>query len=1263
MKFLIAALIGMAVGAAFGAVDRRGDTVVVSGDGCAVTFSAANGSILSVTREGQAGPILQSGESGLWHVRFQDGSSVSAADFSADSEQRRFACETDEAANAVRMVYRSPQIAVTVTVTGRSDGVEFVGEVEPREKTILDFAVPARIRFDPDRLERLVAPENGNFSVGTAYNARFFKQQPQDKPSGWQSHSTGPAGYVSLYGGPLDQREDNEPTVTLQVTEDGRQWLGAALADRIDGAQFLVNRPSAREQAPLTLVDSPNGPYFSANGLGGRGRIWRLGGRVGEAEENLAAGMVSAVIERLAAPATPGRTKAGLLSLKRGPEAGGWASVKVAEWLKRLRALPAARSGEADVVELATPREMMEALAADDFVAILNPYGEGTPVLEEGGMPAAVEAIGRYVRAGGNWFEVGGYPFHYELRPLRHLSRGTPYPAGFADFLHLDTNAGSASIYRAQPRPWAPWAGATDKRAIFVPGRLAWGGDEQGGYCDRSFGTFVARGETWRAPAVRLIVGRSAAESLRAYCEANGIERRLEDKMSPEVLAKLKQAVLVYYSGGAKEKLDHLERLPVPTLIHFADYLKGGFDKQYPDHLPPRADFGTPEEFRAFFDRAHELGHLVMPYTNPTWWCDGPKGPTFEREGEAPLLRRLDGELSHERYATNEGFTICFWHPAVQAANRKTVRQFTEEYPVHVLFQDQCGARSWRYDTNSASPTPYAYTEGLISMVQEDSQTKPLSTEGGWDGVVNWQAQLCGMSWGTVPTEGGPSWRRLMKHDVPPETWEVFPLAQYIAHDRCAMLYHDLGQFVTNREVLVWTLGLGFSLSYRTAAMSLGKHGPREWLKWLDRLQKSICARYVGEPVRGFEHDRGPEPTVEDDGVMRATYGPVEIVANLGPRPRTEAGRELPGHGFCARAPGVVAANLKTVAGADFGEEGLSFVTEGDARRAEVWAYAAAGQGIAVELPADMRGEVTVAVDGAPAATAAVQDRCIRFALPGRSERKRVAPPPELADRAPRDRPGPRPAIGILDLGEGIALSWTSIMPQDWLTAFEQSRLAREFRVPVRSIASAEELFEALKAGPQAWLAIINPYGEVFPCAAPGGWQEALEAIRDYVNRGGCWWETGGYSLYSARWPGDDGWEGEAIGPRGMAHLGLPVGGGDVDQPPEPLRATDEGREWLGPDLSGRIDRTMSAVNRGLSRGGSDPGHLTLVAGERDDFIGGYRLDGWGWLWRIGGFHPDPDVALPVAVGAMEHIYTHPPLPAPRARGPKYLWHAVVTAR
>ena len=648
-------------------------------------------------------------------------------------------------------------------------------------------------------------------------------------------------------------------------------------------------------------------------------------------------------------------------------------------------------------MELKTLEAIAAAEEGGDFLAILNPYGECLPVgntgrsrLDERGrdaaapavplpssppvspphgqqvapgarakagsatkdaLQAAVAAVGRYVRGGGNWFEVGGYPFFVALEPGgRFLEYGATYPPAFADLFHIESQSGTAAVYRVQPREWAPWQGARDPGAIFVPGRIHCGGDAAGGWCDRPFATYAVRGTTWKSPVVRLTAGGSAPDDLRAYAAANGITRRIEDKMPPAVLEKFKRSVLVYYGGNCNEKLRGLSLLPVPAQIHFAEYLQGGFDKQYPDHLPPAARFGTPAEFRRFFDEAHKMGHLMVPYTNPTWWCDEPKGPTFEKAGEEPLLKQLDGMPSREQYAANSGFTVCHWHPAVQEANRRTLRQFREEYPVDILFQDQCGVRGWRYDINPSSPRPYASTEGLLSMIDEDSRQVPLSTESGWDGVVNAESQLCGMTWSLVPTENPPAWRWSMKARYDPALWEVFPLAEYLAHDKLAMIHHDLGQFVTNRQVLAWTLGLGYSMSYRVHAPALRNDAIRHWLLWLDRIQKSVAARYVGHSLDAFAHVR---TSPQDDRLLRAEYGPLRVAANLGSRPRQEAGRDLAAYGFLATGPGLVAANLSRGGGRDFGEEGVSFVTEQRGRAIDVWIYARPGDKV-VFLPPNL---------------------------------------------------------------------------------------------------------------------------------------------------------------------------------------------------------------------------------------------------------------------------------------------------------------------
>ena len=126
----------------------------------------------------------------------------------------------------------------------------------------------------------------------------------------------------------------------------------------------------------------------------------------------------------------------------------------------------------------------------------------------------------------------------------------------------------------------------------------------------------------------------------------------------------------------------------------------------------------------------------------------------------------------------------------------------------------------------------------------------------------------------------------------------------------------------------------------------------------------------------------------------------------------------------------------------------------------------------------------------------------------------------------------------------------------------------------------------------------------------------------------------------------------------GLDRLHLPIGDGEVDQPAEPLHATEVGKAWLGDALAAQIAGASSSVNRAVVSTPAAPATV-LVAGVEGGFIGGYRLGGWGTLWRIGGFSPDPQVATSVAVAATLHLYTTPPAPLPPA-GTRYLYHATL---
>jgi hypothetical protein len=962
------------------AVVARADMTLQAGGG-AFQFNSNNGAL----QVAQKATVLTSGEAGLWSAKFQDGRTLCANDFIAGSTSNSFACEPAADGRSVQLRYRSAALKVTVLATARADGIEFTAEVQPQGNSpLLDFALPARLRFDPAQVQRCIFPANGNHGVGLSLRRSFFERQSEEQPAAWRSQSVGGKAYKQLFGGNLVMRPMSDPPVPLIVTAAGRDWLGADFAKRLQGAVAVCNRPPGEKQADLVLVETQHGPWYYASRLGGTGHLWRVSGFVDSAQAGHVQRLVSMTMSKLARAAVAPRTKLAVLALAQGPAIGSGNSTRVSAWLEQFHKLRAVQDHKVTLVELTSPPELVAALAGGEYLAILNPYGESLPAASDQGLGETVAAIGRYVRNGGNWFEVGGYSFHGALRPVRYFKYSLTYPPAFADFLCVETVAGAVSVFGVQPMTNAAWAAAKNPETIFVPGTLGCGGDEHGGYADRVFNTFVKPGATWRAPAVRLTLGQTAGHDLQTYCADNRITRRLEAKMPPALLARFKQSVLVYYAGTCAEKIAHLDQLPAATLVHFADYLKGGFDKEYPDHLPPRAAFGTPQQFRQLFDACHAHGLLVMPYTNPTWWCDHPRGPTFLRDGEAPLLRKLDGSLSYERYHVNDGYTVCHWHPAVQNVNREVVRQFSEDYPVDVLFQDQTGARGWRYDLNPASPTPAAYIEGLLSQMMEDATRKPLSTEAGWDRTANFESQLCGLSFQIVPTEHAPDYLQLLKHVYPPQTWDIYPLAQEIAHDKAALLYHDLGQFVTNPELVAWTLGLGFGMSYRVAAKALDEPKPREWLRWLDRLQKSVCARYTGVPLRAFAHERPAPPIKNDDGLLRSAFGDVEIVANLGTQPRGS----LAAFGFRVTAPGLVAGRLQKIGARDFGADGVSFVAEGDAKKMDLWVFATAGSEVALELPCAPNGDAKLKLAGGDAANVTLEKNIICFRLPDEATRK-----------------------------------------------------------------------------------------------------------------------------------------------------------------------------------------------------------------------------------------------------------------------------------
>jgi hypothetical protein len=889
--------------AAFGAAwETVGPEMTVKTVAYSLRMDAATGAPLQLLLKGQ--PAVTFGPEGWWRLTMDGGQTLRASDCAA---------RVTRAGDTLTVDYRAAKAGVTLTLRFSENAIAMYGTVRATDTAITRFALPPRLLFSPEHLHSAYFP----IELGRALQPPFFRRQTDAALAGWKARSIGAEGARLVGVAPARGRDYNEPPVPVEVTDAGKEWLGPVAALL---AGWNVRCPRAPEGMPdLTLLDTTSGPLLSLETVdGGWGRVVRWGGifagddqgRVIRASARVAAELWRRPIAggaKIAPPAElagkPRRDvmpkKIGFIDLGDAPGAAIWREALTQS------GLPVAR--------ISNPTELLASLKARDCWLIVNPYDELLPASEQGVAEMAA-AIRSFVVNGGVWMHTGGYPFFKAIEATGFLQVSETYPPAFSDFLHLDLDSGQVSLYGVQSRD-----------AVLTPASLSAGGEAAGGAISREWITWVKPGGVWSAPETRLHFGRPVQEAIRDYGAANRFDVSLEAKVKPAILPTLKRSLLLRLVGGnCAQMTAAVTLLPKPSLVHIAEYLHGGFDKQYPDHLPPRPEFGTGEEFAGFVDAIHAAGNLFMPYTNPTWWCDGPPGPTFVREGQAPLLKDKAGQPVREVYGRNYGWSLCAFHPAAIAAEKTILTQFTTQYPADVLFQDQVGARSPQYDFNPASPTPYAYIQGMIDIARRDHLAAPLGTENGSDAVLNDETLFCGITWGLVPTEGGPEWRHLWRDTYPADTWRFAPLALWLAHDKVMFAHHDLGQFVTNREVLAWTLALGYQMSLIESVSDLQNPQRVRWMNWIAALQRTFGPSVMGARLTAWDE---PAP-----GVYRAVYGGVTVVANTTAKPwKADAATILSPYGFHITAPGTGAEAgwLDRYQGRDYPGNGHAFLRQG----------------------------------------------------------------------------------------------------------------------------------------------------------------------------------------------------------------------------------------------------------------------------------------------------------------------------------------------
>lgn len=862
----------------------------------AMVLDAKTGAIRGIEDRAGDGVLLRGGGD-LWRVERHKENPVVATGCAM-----RHAWDSGK--GELKLEFEGPDAAVTVVCVAAEEGPLWRVGVRMKRGTMVGWDFPARLEFDVSELEEFILPEN----LGLAFTRQFF----EPGGAGVEARPVGARGLLRVAGDRCQGRPTDDAPVAVKPGKDAPGWLPEWYLREMPRWRVQANRCPAGGKHDLALVETEHGPWLSGYRLGGWGWLLRFGGRLEDREARPQMASLIAVLTK--SYLTPAVASSGM---PVPPELAGKPPVKWPDPPKRIGVVlsrPSARPGvrvepspsrwmaelarqawvkEAgiELVELRDAPAVRAALAEPRrWFAIVSALGEGFVAEGPEGIEAMLDAIKGYVRDGGIWWEAGGgYPFYRALVPNQDMKFATAN-RDFCDFAALRSASGR----------WAMF-GIQKPEEIFVPrgGEIgaAGPGDARVGHYAHRFDAFARAGQAVAPPPLQMMLGVPHREALREYGRRCGFARGLEAKAKPEMVARLKRCILLKVSTRKlAESARVAETLPSPVLFHIADYLRGGFDKQYPDHLPPHPDVGTPDDLARLIRACREKGHLFMPYTNPTWWCVNPKGPTFERVGEAPLSRDFEGKIYPESYGltTVQGYTICAWHPAVRAANDVIREQFTKQYPVDVLFQDQVGARGHKWDTNPAAPHPGAYIEGIHRIAHADAKVVPLGTEDGDARLINHELMFCGLSGPWLPNR--PSNTHVLYEDLWPEgSWRHEPLALLLAHDKVLFYHHDLGGFVRNRLDLSATLAMGYGLSWNTRS-SQPDAAERDWLGRLCRVQAAIGPRCAGRALEEFAY-LAPR-------VIRSRWGDLEIIANLSAEPwEADAATVLAVHGFVARAP------------------------------------------------------------------------------------------------------------------------------------------------------------------------------------------------------------------------------------------------------------------------------------------------------------------------------------------------------------------------
>ncbi|MEM7029617.1 MAG: hypothetical protein AAF629_08630 [Chloroflexota bacterium] len=459
----------------------------------------------------------------------------------------------------------------------------------------------------------------------------------------------------------------------------------------------------------------------------------------------------------------------------------------------------------------------------------------------------------------------------------------------FAHYLHLQTHQGNFSLYRLY------------EKDQIQPVRFGYFHDDRlgnsSGYLDHTFLTDVAPGQAWQTPEMRIHLLATKQATIQAYRDVQRFAQfKTIDQKSGEISAQLQAAPLFQLDTNQpfSTYITDIEALPVPGLLHLTNYWPVGFDENYPDLLPPNPDFGTLADLQHLLNRAKQAGHLIMPYTNPTWWDD-----------EAPSIQNLPDHVDVAAVAVTDAFNDpvyqCYsislfapscipekagrnalinrlvpygsWHhggyvvspyaPYVQNRLLSLTQEMNAALKPDITFQDQVGARVVLRDFNQASPNPSSYMQGWLEQTRRFTNTR-LMTEFGVDRLAETELGFHGSYLLYQALD-----QKLENWDD--NSWRPYPLAPLLLRDRVLFYQHNVAPetMTTSTDILRWNLAFGYMLGY-----DLNEGFASPWIPLIGQIQQQVIAPYATERMLDFIW------LDDQHQVSQTTFETVTVIAN-----------------------------------------------------------------------------------------------------------------------------------------------------------------------------------------------------------------------------------------------------------------------------------------------------------------------------------------------------------------------------------------------